>query len=86
MDAASGVMNASSAAFAAPHCVFHVISHDVTDVTDAAARSASEVVEPLRSGEGGAALSKCSRCHEARYCSRECQIKDFPRHKKVCKK
>jgi hypothetical protein len=38
------------------------------------------------SGEGGAALSKCSRCHEARYCLRACQIKDFPRHKKVCKK
>jgi hypothetical protein len=38
------------------------------------------------SGEGGAALSTCSRCLEARYCSRECQVKDFPRHKKVCKK
>jgi hypothetical protein len=38
------------------------------------------------SGEGGATLSKCSRCQEARYCSRECQIKDFPRHKQVCKK
>ena len=60
MDAASGVINASSAAFAAPHCVFHVISHDVTDVTDAAARSASEVVEPLRSGEGGAAARTTS--------------------------
>jgi hypothetical protein len=38
------------------------------------------------SGEGGAALSKCSRCQDARYCSRECQIKDFSRQKKVCKK
>jgi hypothetical protein len=38
------------------------------------------------SGDGGAALSKCSRCQEARYCSRACQIKDFPLHKKVCKK
>jgi hypothetical protein len=38
------------------------------------------------SGEGGAALKECSRCHEARYCPRECQIKDFPRQKKVCKK
>jgi hypothetical protein len=35
------------------------------------------------SGEGGAALSKCSRCLEARYCSRDCQVEDFPRHKKV---
>jgi hypothetical protein len=38
------------------------------------------------SGDGGAALSKCSRCLEARYCSRECQVKDFPLHKQVCKK
>jgi hypothetical protein len=38
------------------------------------------------SGEGGVTLSKCSRCQEARYCSRACQIKDFPRHKKICKK
>jgi hypothetical protein len=38
------------------------------------------------SGDGGAALSKCSRCQEVSYCSRACQIKDFSQHKKVCKK
>ena len=31
---------------------------------------------------------ECSRCKKARYCSRACQVKDFPRHKKAdgCKK
>ena len=27
---------------------------------------------------------KCSRCEFARYCSKECQVKDWPEHKKVC--
>ena len=27
----------------------------------------------------------CSRCKKALYCSRECQLKDWPGHKKVCK-
>jgi hypothetical protein len=39
-------------------------------------------------GAGGGELSTCSRCNTARYCSRECQVKDFPRHKQAdgCKK
>lgn len=27
---------------------------------------------------------KCTRCKEVSYCSRECQKKDWPRHKKEC--
>jgi len=27
---------------------------------------------------------KCSKCKMVHYCSRECQVKDFPNHKKVC--
>lgn len=27
----------------------------------------------------------CSKCHEHRYCSKECQIKDWPKHKKNCR-
>jgi hypothetical protein len=40
------------------------------------------------SKDGGGDLSTCSRCNTARYCSRECQVKDFPRHKTAdgCKK
>ena len=29
-------------------------------------------------------LSKCERCHAITYCSRECQAKDWPRHKDNC--
>jgi hypothetical protein len=30
--------------------------------------------------------SRCSGCRKVYYCSRECQVKDWPEHKKVCKK
>lgn len=30
--------------------------------------------------------SKCSRCKLAWYCSRDCQVKDWPKHKQVCAK
>ena len=33
----------------------------------------------------GANLSKCSACHTAFYCSRECQKTDWPNHKAQCK-
>lgn len=29
-------------------------------------------------------LSKCNRCKVQFYCSRDCQVKDWPRHKKQC--
>ena len=31
-------------------------------------------------------MKKCSRCRSTYYCSRECQVKDWEEHKKVCKK
>lgn len=30
-------------------------------------------------------MMRCSRCLRAPYCSRECQVADWPRHKTVCK-
>ena len=33
---------------------------------------------------GKTKLSKCARCHSITYCSRECQIKDWPRHRQFC--
>jgi len=33
----------------------------------------------------GAGLLTCSRCHTAKYCSRECQRADWNKHKTVCK-
>lgn len=29
-------------------------------------------------------LNRCSRCSQAFYCSRECQVADWPRHKTIC--
>jgi ankyrin repeat protein len=65
-----------------------------TAAAEAAKEAAAAAAKPhclwcsKTSGEGGAELSKCSRCKTARYCSRECQKKDFSRHKTAdkCKK
>ena len=35
-------------------------------------------------GPGKTKLSKCARCHSITYCSRECQVKDWPRHREYC--
>lgn len=34
----------------------------------------------------GMALLRCSRCHDAKYCSAQCQRSDWKDHKKVCAK
>ena len=31
-------------------------------------------------------LKKCSRCKKVKYCSKECQVKDWKNHKKHCRK
>ncbi|CAI8000766.1 Zinc finger MYND domain-containing protein 10 [Geodia barretti] len=33
---------------------------------------------------GGEAMKRCSRCRVEWYCSRECQVKDWKRHKPIC--
>ena len=33
---------------------------------------------------GGFSFNKCSKCNTLHYCNRDCQIKDFERHKKDC--
>ena len=33
---------------------------------------------------GGFSFIKCSRCNTLHYCNRDCQLKDFPRHKTQC--
>ncbi|KIK13866.1 hypothetical protein PISMIDRAFT_371194 [Pisolithus microcarpus 441] len=35
-------------------------------------------------GKGGVPLSACSRCKRAKYCSKDCQVKDWKTHKKNC--
>lgn len=31
-------------------------------------------------------LKRCTKCMKRAYCSKECQVKDWPSHKKACKK
>jgi len=33
----------------------------------------------------GLKLKKCSRCRNISYCSRKCQVKDWPKHKEICR-
>ncbi|KAI6115235.1 hypothetical protein EDD16DRAFT_1794548 [Pisolithus croceorrhizus] len=35
-------------------------------------------------GKGGIPLSACARCKKAKYCSKDCQVKDWKAHKKNC--
>jgi tetratricopeptide (TPR) repeat protein len=35
-------------------------------------------------GSANEKFSRCSKCKKAYYCSRECQVGDWPRHKKIC--
>ncbi|GFH61355.1 hypothetical protein CTEN210_17831 [Chaetoceros tenuissimus] len=40
----------------------------------------------FKSGDDiGSKLSACSKCNSAYYCSRECQVEDWPKHKRMCK-
>ena len=36
-------------------------------------------------GKEAAKMKKCSVCKRVRYCSEECQLKDWKEHKKACK-
>ncbi|GJN82602.1 hypothetical protein PLIIFM63780_006144 [Purpureocillium lilacinum] len=84
---------------AAPHAVRVAISPTysvpfVEDVVDAAAMGSatSQMSEKERcrncgrmEGKDGGPLKKCMRCQEAKYCSAECQKKDWKKHRMECK-
>ncbi len=48
-----------------------------------AASSASPLVCSVCNKAEGK-IQRCARCHITRYCSRECQTKDWPKHRKTC--
>ncbi|UNI17441.1 hypothetical protein JDV02_003783 [Purpureocillium takamizusanense] len=84
---------------AAPNAVRVAISPTfcvpfVEDIVDAAAMGAATAPtaekERCRScgrteGRDGGALKKCMRCQDAKYCSAECQKKDWKKHRMECK-
>ena len=41
---------------------------------------------PICQACGNEGHKKCSRCEEAYYCGRECQVKDWQKHKAICRK
>jgi len=60
------------------------------ECSNPACRKKEEVIKMYATGEKRTEtktnLSRCSRCLEALYCSRDCQLAHFPAHKKECKR
>ena len=80
---------------AAPNAVRVAISPTfavpfVEDVADtsafgpAVAEDRCQMCGKARAADGGS-LKRCQRCHEAKYCSAECQKKDWKTHRMECK-
>jgi tetratricopeptide (TPR) repeat protein len=46
--------------------------------------SSAELLSCVVCGDEG--KSSCSKCKQVRYCGRECQLKHWPIHKRICKK
>ena len=77
----------------APYCVRAAISpcfavpyvEEIIDV-DAIKKSIDECSYcKKKAATGNKSLKECGRCHAAKYCSQECQKKDWTRHKQICK-
>ena len=41
-----------------------------------------DLLSCVRCDQGGD--KKCAKCHSVSYCGRECQVADWPRHKRLC--
>merc|ERR1712176_277542 len=64
---------------------------DRTDVEAEAKSQTQRIARPQTSKErcrecGEAGLLICRRCNKAKYCSRDCQRKNWPIHKRFCGK
>jgi len=40
---------------------------------------------PAKDNAGAQSMNQCARCKTAKYCSRQCQKEDWPRHRRDCK-
>ena len=40
--------------------------------------------DPICAVCGAAATQRCSKCKQAWYCSRDCQLRDWKKHKPIC--
>ncbi|XP_044717256.1 MYND finger domain-containing protein [Hirsutella rhossiliensis] len=88
--APNAVRVAISPTYAVPF-VEDAVDSSFADMMDGAApqTTISERCHGCGRGEGGAqavTLKKCTRCMRAKYCSEECQKKDWKKHRTECKR
>ena len=43
-----------------------------------------DLLRCVRCDQDGDTIKKCAKCHSVSYCRRECQVADWPRHKRPC--
>ena len=61
------------------------LSNDNYDTMRSAKLKICRHCDKIETRDGAIKLMKCQRCKETYYCSRECQVADWKRHKKMCK-
>jgi ankyrin repeat protein len=59
--------------------------HDNTEATQLIDKILSKLTNKCEfCGSSSKRLKVCSKCEKVRYCSRECQVQDYKKHKKEC--
>jgi len=64
---------------------FHKVASSTQEIKEGAARVTLLCTECFKSElDIGVPLRRCGKCKSVRYCSRECQKRDWPKHKSTC--
>lgn len=67
--------------------LYLIVHKNTQDQYSAATRFISTVMSTIHKCKAcpRSATRKCGRCRTTRYCSKECQTRDWPRHSEMCK-